>query len=382
LVSAACGKLGEEKELHVPSGPTNIAQEKVSSPAAPYQIECENVWKVFGKAPREALKAIESEGLDKDEAQIRFNCVIGVADVSLQIRKGEIFCIMGLSGSGKSTLLRHVNRLIEPTAGVIKIDGRDISQLDAKGLRRLRSETIGMVFQHMALWPHKTVQDNVAYGLEVRGVGKKRRREAAAKVLEQVKLAGWQTHYPDELSGGMQQRVGLARALAADPDILLMDEPFSALDPLIRSELQGQFLELSAELNKTTIFITHDLEEAIRMGHRVAIMKDGLVVQVGTPEQIVSNPQGDYVEKFVKGISRLRYLTADRVMTPLCQLAADEEMAASQDSARVRPDDGLHSIIDALQRSQGPVWVDDGTGRVGAITSSRLLEAIKLYTPG
>lgn len=347
----------------------------------PVQIECESVWKVFGEAPQKALDAIKSEGLGKDEVLNRFNCVIGVADVTLQVRTGEIFCIMGLSGSGKSTLLRHVNRLIEPTAGRVRIDGRDVSQLSAKELRRLRSETIGMVFQHMALWPHKTIQDNVTYGLEVRGVDRKSRNEAASKALDQVKLAGWESHYPDELSGGMQQRVGLARALAANPDILLMDEPFSALDPLIRSELQEQFLELSAQLHKTTIFITHDLEEAIRMGHRVAIMKDGAIVQVGTPEEIVTKPQGDYVEKFVKGISRLRFLTAGGVMTPLSQLADGAAVSKGDESPRVRPSDGLHSIIEAFQGSRGPVLVEDGTGCVGVITSEQLLEAIRAYTP-
>ncbi len=372
---------GSEKEVCLQNGIPKNASNRSSSSPPPVQIECENVWKVFGEAPEKALNAIKSEGLSKDEVRNRFNCVIGVADVSLQIRTGEIFCIMGLSGSGKSTLLRHVNRLIEPTAGRLRIDGRDVSRLDARELRRLRSETIGMVFQHMALWPHKTIQDNVTYGLEVRGVGKKSRHEAASRALEQVKLAGWESHYPDELSGGMQQRVGLARALAANPEILLMDEPFSALDPLIRSELQEQFLELSAELHKTTIFITHDLEEAIRMGHRVAIMKDGVIVQVGTPEEIVTKPQGDYVEKFVKGISRLRFLTAGGIMTPLDQLADGEVAPKSKESPRVRSSDGLHAIIGAFQGSLEPVWVDDGTGCVVVIRSEQLLEAIRDYTP-
>ena len=359
-----------------------IESDRLTSSLPPVQIECESVWKVFGEAPQKALDAIKSEGLGKDEVLSRFNCVIGVADVTLQIHTGEIFCIMGLSGSGKSTLLRHVNRLIEPTEGRVKIDGRDVSELSAKELRRLRSETIGKVFQHMALWPHMTIRDNVTYGLEVRGPDKRSRYEAASTALEQVQLAGWESHYPDELSGGMQQRVGLARALAANPDILLMDEPFSALDPLIRSELQEQFLELSAQLHKTTIFITHDLEEAIRMGHRVAIMKDGAIVQVGTPEEIVTKPQGDYVEKFVKGISRLRFLTAGRVMIPMSQLADGTLPSNGDELPRVRPGDGLHGIIGAFQGTRKPILVYDDTGCVGVITPERLLEVIRDYTPG
>ncbi len=339
-------------------------------------IECDGVWKVFGDTPKKALDLIRSEGLDKAAAQERHNCVIGVAGVSLKIRKGEIFCIMGLSGSGKSTLLRHINRLIQPTDGRILIDGQDIAKLDAKGLQTLRAKTIGMVFQHMALWPHRTIQDNVAYGLEVRGVGRKERRKIAVEILGQMQLAGWETHYPDELSGGMQQRVGLARALAADPDILLMDEPFSALDPLIRADLQGQFLELAARLHKTTLFVTHDLEEAIRMGHRVAIMKGGEVVQVGTPEEIVLNPQGEYVERFVQGISRLRFLTARQIMRP-----AKGTEGAGGKAKRIRPEIGLHAIIDALRGADNHLDVYDGDIALGVIGPSDLLTAVREFSP-
>ena len=337
------------------------------------QIECDGLWKVFGQNADAAFSAIRSGNLGKDEAQERFNCVIGVSDASLRVQKGEIFCIMGLSGSGKSTLLRHINRLIEPTAGRVLIDGQDISRLDRKGLSRLRSETIGMVFQHMALWPHRNIRDNVAYGLEVRGVDRKSRSEAAERVLDQVKLGGWENHYPDELSGGMQQRVGLARALAADPDILLMDEPFSALDPLIRTELQDQFLELSTAVHKTTLFITHDLEEAIRLGHRVAIMKDGVIVQIGTPEDILTNPADDYVESFVKGISRLRFITAERIM-----MARDVvENLDPVELPAVRPDAGLRELIDSVNATGGPVAVRDGDHPVGIVTPHSLLDAIK-----
>ncbi len=361
------------------SGPAGRATGPEGDPfgnRASAHVECRNVWKIFGPNASKAFEAIRAEGLGKDEAQRRFDCVIGVADVSLSIRKGEIFCIMGLSGSGKSTLLRHINRLIAPTAGQILVGGRDIARLDAKGLQTLRAKTIGMVFQHMALWPHRTIQDNVAYGLEVRGVDRATRRKIAAETLEQMQLGGWDRHYPDELSGGMQQRVGLARALAADPDILLMDEPFSALDPLIRSDLQDQFLELADRLQKTTLFVTHDLDEAIKMGHRVAIMKDGAVVQVGTPEEIVISPQGDYVERFVQGISRLRFLSAEQIMQPLGAAPAPEG------SRTVRPTDRLGPIIDAVRAGGGCAVVRDNGRPVGKITYDGLLHAIRSYSPG
>lgn len=340
-------------------------------------VECANVWKIFGDNGGSALEAIRAENIGKAEAQERFGCVIGVSDVSLSIRKGEIFCIMGLSGSGKSTLLRHINRLIEPTDGKILIEGQDISKLNAKRLQALRAKTIGMVFQHMALWPHRTIQDNVAYGLEVRGVSRAERRRIANETLEQMQLAGWDRHYPDELSGGMQQRVGLARALAANPDILLMDEPFSALDPLIRSDLQDQFLALSATMKKTTLFVTHDLDEAIKMGHRVAIMKDGMVVQSGTPEEIVVNPQGEYVEKFVRGISRLRFLTAAKIMRP----PTSDPLSDSGGARTLHPTDGLPQIIDAVRSNAGPTAVRDRDVTVGMIDYDTLLAAVRHFSP-
>lgn len=341
------------------------------------QIECRGLWKIFGDKANHAIDVLRSGQISKDEAKERYDCVIGVADCSLKIRRGEIFCIMGLSGSGKSTLLRHINRLIEPTAGQVIINGQDISRLDRKELLQLRSKTIGMVFQHMALWPHRNIRDNVAYGLEVRGVGAAKRHETAGRVLEQVQLNGWDQHYPDELSGGMQQRVGLARALAADPDILLMDEPFSALDPLIRAELQTQFLELSAAIGKTTLFVTHDLQEAIRMGTRVAIMKDGVVVQIGTPNEILVNPADDYVRSFVKGVSPLRYLTAEAIMEPIAQSSQVKIAKQSKTKNCVRPDAGLEELIAANLKDGQSVVVDDGSGAVGTITTQGLLSAIK-----
>ena len=267
-------------------------------------IECRGVWKLYGERAEEAMRAVSERGLTKESVLAQYDSVLGVKDVTFNVKKGEIFCIMGLSGSGKSTILRHINRLIEPTAGSITVNGKRVADLDGPALRRLRSRTIGMVFQHMALWPHRTIRDNVAFGLEIQGVATKQRHAAAEQVLALVKLEEWAGYYPDQLSGGMQQRVGLARALAADPDILLMDEPFSALDPLIRRQLQDEFLQLSSELRKTTLFITHDLDEAIRLGDRIAIMNEGSFVQVGTPGEIFAKPADDYVAEFVKGVSR------------------------------------------------------------------------------
>jgi glycine betaine/proline transport system ATP-binding protein len=280
-------------------------------------IRCEAIWKIFGDQSRQAMEAVRARGLSKTAIREEFDCVVGVQNASFTVGRGEIFCIMGLSGSGKSTLIRHINRLIEPTSGAVYIEGENVNAMGAEALRRLRAEKIGMVFQSMALMPHRTVRDNVAFSLEVRGKPEAERAKVAAKAIDMVDLTGWDTKYPDELSGGMQQRVGLARALAADPTILLMDEPFSALDPLIRRQLQGTFMELSAELHKTTVFITHDLDEAIRIGDRIAIMKDGVLVQIGTPEEIVTRPADDYVADFVAGISKLDLVTAARIMQPL-----------------------------------------------------------------
>ena len=253
----------------------------------------------------------------KTQALREFGCVVGVSDVSLQVRKGEIFCIMGLSGSGKSTLIRMLNRLIEPSEGSILVRGQDLLKLNAAELRDMRSKHISMVFQSVALLPQRTVLENAAFGLEVRGVPKAERLEVAARALAKVGLSDWVSRYPGELSGGMQQRVGLARALAADPEIILMDEPFSALDPLIRRQLQDEFRQLSKDLGKSAVFITHDLEEAIRIGDRIAIMKDGAIVQTGTAEEIVMHPANDYVAEFVSGISHLHLVKAESLMVPV-----------------------------------------------------------------
>lgn len=264
-------------------------------------ISIEHVFKVFGDQPEAALKRVR-EGRSKQEILAETGQSIGVFDAHFEIEAGEIFVIMGLSGSGKSTLVRLLNRLIEPTAGRILIDGQNINDLSDAGLRALRRKDISMVFQSFALMPHMTVRDNTAFGLELAGVKPAQRLELADQALDQVGLAGWGDSYPDELSGGMQQRVGLARALASDPSILLMDEAFSALDPIIRTEMQSELVRLQQVKRRTIVFISHDLDEAMRIGDRIAIMKDGQVVQVGTPEDILRQPADDYVRNFVRGV--------------------------------------------------------------------------------
>ncbi len=340
-------------------------------------IRCEGIWKIFGDKSRQAMDAIRKDGLSKTEIRERFDCVVGVQDASFSVRRGEIFCIMGLSGSGKSTLIRHINRLIEPTAGSVIIEGQNVNAMNARDLRALRAERIGMVFQSMALMPHRTVRDNVVFSLEVRGAPEAKRAEVAAHAIEAVDLTGWEKKYPDELSGGMQQRVGLARAIAADPTILLMDEPFSALDPLIRRQLQTTFMKLSAELHKTTVFITHDLDEAIRIGDRIAIMKDGVLVQIGTPEQIVTEPADEYVADFVAGISKLDLVSAARVMQPLAQYVQSQ---GPQDTAAwpvAAPDDKLNTLVDLAVGTDHPILVAEAGVPVGVVTKGALLRGIQ-----
>ena len=332
-------------------------------------IECRNLWKIFGNRVDETLAAAKAGKASKDDALDRFGCVIGVADVSFNVERGEVFCIMGLSGSGKSTILRHINRLIEPTAGSVFVDGQDVMGLDDRTLRGLRARKIGMVFQHMALWPHKTITGNVAFGLEVQGADRDTCRRAAEQALETVGLHGWGERYPDELSGGMQQRVGLARALAADPDILLMDEPFSALDPLIRRELQDEFMDLSERARKTTLFVTHDLDEAMRIGDRIAVMKDGRIDQIGTPDAIVLHPATDYVARFVSSISTLKYLSASEIAVP-------GEVAA--DAPSLGPNANLPEAIAALEGGADHLAVRSGDRLIGRIGRAEILTAVGL----
>jgi len=335
-------------------------------------VKLTDVWKIFGERAGEAMAAVKAEALTKPQVLERFACVVGVQGATFEVPRGEIFCIMGLSGSGKSTLVRHINRLIEPTSGKIEILGRDVGAMSGRELRQVRAQQLGMVFQHMALMPHRSVRDNVAYPLEIRGIPKSKRWAVSDHALELVDLVGYEDRLPKELSGGMQQRVGIARALASDPEILLMDEPFSALDPLIRMQLQDQFKALVAQLQKTTLFITHDLDEAIRIGHRIAIMKDGIIVQIGTPEDIVMNPADDYVREFVQGISKLKLVKAHSIMQPIS--AHDGSLDGAP---RADQNADLDQLIDLSVTTEMPVVIIDEGVEVGVVTKPVLLRGIQ-----
>ncbi len=339
-------------------------------------IQIQNVWKIFGNNSKEALDAIQNKNISKQEALEKYNSVIGVSDVSFDVNKGEIFCVMGLSGSGKSTLVRHINRLLEPTSGKILINNQDVMKFDKDSLQELRNKKIGMVFQNFALMPHRSVLDNIAMPLEIRGVSKNDRLDEANKILNIVELQGWGNKYAHELSGGMQQRVGLARALAADPEFLLMDEPFSALDPLIRRQLQSEFIKLSKKMKKTTVFITHDLDEAVRVGHRIAIMRDGMVVQIGTPEEIVINPSDEYVADFVKGISRLKVVQAKTIMQSIKEF--ESKFGSLDDNNElVNENDVLSKLIETSISKDKPIVVlNKNDQKIGVISQSDLLKAV------
>ncbi|TXW24286.1 glycine betaine/L-proline ABC transporter ATP-binding protein [Enterococcus faecalis] len=279
------------------------------------KVKVNHLTKIFGKKTKPALEMIRANK-SKTEILEKTGATVGVYDVNFEVEEDEIFVIMGLSGSGKSTLIRLLNRLIEPTSGNIYIDGQDISSLDKEGLREVRRNKMSMVFQNFGLFPHRTILENTEYGLEIRGVPKEERQAKAEKALENSSLIAFKDQLPSQLSGGMQQRVGLARALANDPEILLMDEAFSALDPLIRREMQDELLDLQENVKKTIIFITHDLNEALRIGDRIALMKDGQIMQIGTGEEILTNPANEYVRTFVEDVDRSKVLTAQNIMVP------------------------------------------------------------------
>lgn len=325
-----------------------------------YKISVRNLWKVFGPHPERIVDSKDAQ-LPHGELLEKTGCVAAVQGVSFDVRAGETFVIMGLSGSGKSTILRCLSRLVEPTNGQVFLDGEEITSWDEDQMRELRRHKMSMVFQHFGLFPHRRVVDNVAYGLEVRGMEKAERRAHAQEVLDLVGLEGWENSFPRELSGGMQQRVGLARALAVDPEILLFDEPFSALDPLIRRDMQDELIALEKVVKKTIIFITHDLLEALKIGDRIAIMRDGQFVQVGTPEEVVCEPADDYVRDFTRDVPRAKVLTAHSIMdtTPLI-VCSDESPAPSELLATMRTQGEITAcVVNAAGQWQGSIHRND-----------------------
>ncbi len=322
------------------------------------KVQVEDLVMIFGKSPRgEALSMLQS-GESKDEILKKTGHVVGVSGVDFTVQQGEIFVVMGLSGSGKSTLIRCINRLIEPTSGKVLIDGDDILQASESELREIRRTKMAMVFQHFALLPHKTVLENAAYGLKVRGVDQEERHTAALEALDMVGLKQWAEKRPDNLSGGMKQRVGLARALATNPDILLMDEAFSALDPLIRRQMQNELMNLQQELKKTVLFITHDLNEALRVGNHVMIMRDGAVVQIGSPVDIITRPSDDYVAAFMQDVDHARVLTAEVVMKPAETLLMGHDAVTSALERARKMDDDAFYVVDRDQRVKGFVDIE------------------------
>jgi len=331
-------------------------------------IEVKNVSKIFGPRPKDVLPLLEA-GRSKAEILAETGHGVGLQNINLTIEAGQIFVVMGLSGSGKSTLIRHLNRLIDPTAGEVLYEGEDILGYDMKRLIEFRRQKMSMVFQRFGLMPHWTVQENVAFGLKVQGVPRAVRRERAAEWLDTVGLAGYEDSFPEELSGGMQQRVGLARALCTDAEVLLMDEAFSALDPLIRSEMQDQLIALQARLHKTIVFITHDLDEALRLGDMIAILKDGALVQAGPPAEILLNPADAYVESFVRDVNRVRVLTADTVMKPPRLRITTESLDEALRQVRSSPHDFAYVRVGEREE-----------GRYGVVTQEALEAARRSQT--
>ena len=334
------------------------------------KIACKNVWKIFGPHPQQTLDHLDPS-LDRAGVQERTGHVVAVRDVSFEVQTGECFVVMGLSGSGKSTLVRCISRLIDSTAGQVIIDGHDVNKMSQKELLDLRRHKMAMVFQHFGLFPHRKVIDNISYGLEVRGQNRMERTAKAMEVLDLVGLTGWDQHYPRELSGGMQQRVGLARAMAVDPEILIFDEPFSALDPLIRRGMQDELIKLQDQMKKTMGFITHDFLEAIKMGDHIAIMKDGEISQIGTPEEIIANPINDYVRDFTEDVPRYKVLSAGKVM---------RRISGQMPSAGVDPvltSAKIDSLIARVADSDIALPVIDATGKmVGEIDRSIVMHAM------
>ncbi|AUG52718.1 quaternary amine ABC transporter ATP-binding protein [Thalassospira marina] len=336
-------------------------------------IDIRNIYKIFGPNPQKAL-AMAQQGENKDDILAQTGHTVGLSDVSLSIEQGETFVVMGLSGSGKSTLIRHLNRLIDPTAGEILFAGENILEMTTARLNAFRRAKLGMVFQRFGLLPHRNVLDNVAYGLEIQKTDRTKRQDAARKWIERVGLAGYEDSFPDQLSGGMQQRVGLARALATDPEVLLMDEAFSALDPLIRSDMQDELMKLQGELHKTIIFITHDLDEALKLGDRIAILKDGALIQVGRPEEIVMRPADDYVRAFTRDVNRSRVLRAKTLMMPL---GTDSDGQNTHDWPIIDANMRLEDILPiAIACPVGMNVVNHNQQRIGTLSKDQVIAAL------
>lgn len=334
---------------------------------SPVKLACHNVWKLFGDGAERVMA--QTNGNPKPDDIEQGGLIGAVRNANLEIRDGEIFVIMGLSGSGKSTLVRCLSRLIEPTAGEILFDGRDLLRADEREMIEIRRHKMGMVFQHFALLPHLTVLQNVAFPLDVQGVSKSEREKTALEVIDLVGLKGRESYYPRELSGGQQQRVGIARSLAVNPELWFLDEPFSALDPLIRREMQDEFLRLQNLLRKTIVFITHDFDEAIRLADRIAIMKDGEIIQVATPEELVLNPATDYVAEFTRHIPRAKVLTAGSLARPGAPAGAP--------AGSVKSSDRVEDIADRVESAAGPMLVEDSAGNcVGYIDRQQIVDVL------
>ncbi|MCH0539302.1 glycine betaine/L-proline ABC transporter ATP-binding protein [Streptomyces sp. MUM 203J] len=347
------------------STPANIRKDAGTAPV----FGVRNLWKVFGSKADRVPGDQSLTGLSQAELRAKTGCTAAVRDVSFDVRKGEVFVVMGLSGSGKSTLVRCLTRLIEPTSGTLEIDGEDVLAMDKNRLRELRRHRAAMVFQHFGLLPHRTVLDNVAYGLEIQGMGKAERRARASEMVEKVGLKGLEQRRPGQLSGGQQQRVGLARALASDPEVLLFDEPFSALDPLIRRDMQEEVIRLHREEGRTMVFITHDLSEALRVGDRIALMRDGEVVQLGTPEEIVGAPADDYVRDFVRDVPREQVMTVRTAMTP-------GDCGGSAHPGALAPDTVVATAIETVARSGEPACVVEDGECLGVVDPQGLLSVV------
>ena len=342
------------------------------------KIEIKNIYKIFGPNPEQVLPMVQ-DGATKQQVLEETDHTVGLDNVSLSVKKGEIFVCMGLSGSGKSTLIRHINRLIDPTAGQVIVDGVDVLSLDEKEILEFRKKTMSMVFQRFGLFPHKTIIETVAYGLEIQEVPEDKRKEIAQGQIDAVGLQGFEHQYPAQLSGGMQQRVGLARALATDPQILLMDEAFSALDPLIRSDMQNQLVNLQSKLKKTIVFITHDLDESLKLGDHIGILNGGRLVQVGRPEDIILNPADDYVKAFVKDVNRSKVLRAKTVMTKIDKF----DTTGINPSSIYKYDENtfIEDLVPKVLKDRSTIEVIDKTGNtMGYISSDELSVALTKTT--